>query len=247
MKYIVAACPALAEFEYDAPVRADQLSEPGRITSQVIKLLIESDLVIADLTANNANVFYELSLRHAIGKPVIHMALEGTRLSFDVQDSRTIFYTMHARTVETAREELANQIRHVHSENYKPTNPILETVGLIKLESSTDPTQKMLGQLVAEMSSIRGAIQQMQQEQQEQNFLGRSLLFTSPTAVAGTSGLTGGVTSGLITNALGGSTIVADPRVFFHRSNPPARADEETPAKIARPSKKAEDESEHKK
>jgi hypothetical protein len=33
-----------------------------RFTSQIIKLLIEADLVIADLTNNNANVYYELTL-----------------------------------------------------------------------------------------------------------------------------------------------------------------------------------------
>jgi hypothetical protein len=43
-----------------------------------VTLLLEADLVIADLTTNNANVYYELSLRHAIGKPVIHMAAEET-------------------------------------------------------------------------------------------------------------------------------------------------------------------------
>jgi hypothetical protein len=66
MKYIVAPCPALKELDYSPPVRADQLNEPGRITSQVIKLLFDAELVIADLTENNANVYYELSLRRAI-------------------------------------------------------------------------------------------------------------------------------------------------------------------------------------
>jgi hypothetical protein len=70
MKYIVTACPALKEHGYDKPIRADQLNDPGRITSQVIKLLMEAELVIADLTGNNANVYYELSFRHALGKPV---------------------------------------------------------------------------------------------------------------------------------------------------------------------------------
>ena len=110
MEYIVAPCPALREFAYDPPIRADSLNEPGRITSQVIKLLMDADLVIADLTGNNANVYYELSSRHAIGKPAIHMAFDGTPLSFDVRDNRTIFYTMHSRIAENARNELSDQI-----------------------------------------------------------------------------------------------------------------------------------------
>lgn len=158
MKYIVTACPALNELGYADPIRADQLNEPGRITSQIVKLLMEAELVIADLTENNANVYYELSLRHAIGKPVIHMAHEGTVLSFDVRDNRTIFYTMHSRVAEVAREELSRQIRKVSAEGYRPSNPILETVGLISLEKSSEPQRDILLQLSQRMANLEGEI-----------------------------------------------------------------------------------------
>jgi hypothetical protein len=148
MEYIVKPCPALKEMGYGDPVRADKLSEPGRITSQVIKLLLEADLVIADLTGNNANVFYELSLRHAVGKPAIHMAVEDTPVSFDVRDNRTIFYHMHSRLAEAARNELTEQIRRVHAEGYKCMNPILETAGIIDLQRSPDPQQNALADVL---------------------------------------------------------------------------------------------------
>jgi len=162
MKYIIMPCAALKEFDFGLPIRADQLNEPGRITSQVIKLLIEADLVIADLTTNNANVYYELSLRHAIGRPVIHTATDGTPLSFDVRDNRTIFYSMHSRAAEVARKQLANQIREVQKDGYKATNPIVETVGIIKLEHSSDPNQNALGQLMQAVESLRGEVQETQ-------------------------------------------------------------------------------------
>jgi hypothetical protein len=104
--------------------------------------------VIADLTENNPNVYYELCLRHAVGEPVIHMAHDGTLLSFDVRDNRTIFYTMHARSVDVAKGELADQIRKVSARAYKAANPNVETVGIIGLERSTDPDQKALGQVM---------------------------------------------------------------------------------------------------
>jgi hypothetical protein len=56
IKYIVAPVVTQEEFGYKAPIRADSLNEPGRITSQITTLLMEADLVIADLTGNNANV-----------------------------------------------------------------------------------------------------------------------------------------------------------------------------------------------
>jgi len=164
MQYIVSPCPALKEHDYGKPVRADHLNEPGRITSQVIKLLMEAELVIADLTGTNANVYYELSLRHALGKPVIHMAADGTRLSFDVRDNRTIFYTMHSRIAERARNELAEQIRRVHQTGYKPTNPIIETAGIIKLEQSGDPQQKAIGQIMRMIESLGEQVSAIRQD-----------------------------------------------------------------------------------
>jgi hypothetical protein len=46
-------------------VRADELPHPGSITHQIIGLLYNADLVIADLTGSNANVAYELAIRHS--------------------------------------------------------------------------------------------------------------------------------------------------------------------------------------
>jgi hypothetical protein len=57
--------PAVAECGYK-PIRADKISEQGIITSQVIEHIVNDPLVIADLTKQNANVFYELAIRHAI-------------------------------------------------------------------------------------------------------------------------------------------------------------------------------------
>src|SRR5215510_5518346 len=65
-KYVVE--PAARECGYQA-LRADQIPQPGMITTQAIQHVVEDPLVIADLTGRNPNVFYELAVRHAIGKP----------------------------------------------------------------------------------------------------------------------------------------------------------------------------------
>ncbi len=54
-------------------VRADHLEESGTITSQIIEGLLSSDLVVADLTDHNPNVFYELAIRHAVAKPLVQL------------------------------------------------------------------------------------------------------------------------------------------------------------------------------
>ena len=53
------------EFSY-VPDRADKIAKLGLITTSIVKALLESDVVIADLSFHNPNVFYELAIRHAI-------------------------------------------------------------------------------------------------------------------------------------------------------------------------------------
>jgi hypothetical protein len=46
-------------------MRADDVSAPGTITSDILTRLMHADVVVADITFPSPNVFYELGLRHA--------------------------------------------------------------------------------------------------------------------------------------------------------------------------------------
>jgi hypothetical protein len=50
----------LTNFKDYKVVRADEISQPGMVDSQVISSVIDAELVIADLSGRNANAFYEL-------------------------------------------------------------------------------------------------------------------------------------------------------------------------------------------
>src|SRR4029077_4166673 len=57
--------PVFAEHFKDFEViRSDKIAQPGMIDSEVINHLLDADLVIADLTFQNPNVFYEMGIRH---------------------------------------------------------------------------------------------------------------------------------------------------------------------------------------
>ena len=66
--------------------------EVGSITNAIIKDIIESDLVIANLTKLNPNVMFELAIRYSFGKPAIVIAERNTKLPFDINSENTIFY-----------------------------------------------------------------------------------------------------------------------------------------------------------
>ena len=52
-------------------IAANQIAEPGSIPAQIINLLNDADLVVANLTGLNGNVMYELALRHVFRKHVL--------------------------------------------------------------------------------------------------------------------------------------------------------------------------------
>ena len=78
------------------PLRADEEQAGGIIHKPMFERLILCDYAVADLTTANANVFYELGVRHAV-KPattVLLFAADGTRLPFDLAPLRTLRYQL---------------------------------------------------------------------------------------------------------------------------------------------------------
>src|SRR5689334_2143290 len=103
--------PVAEECGYKA-VRADEISEPGSITTQVINRILNAPMVVADLTGQNANVFYELAIRHAIRKPYVQIIQKGERIPFDIGNIRTIEIDhTNLDSVATAKEEIKRQIQ----------------------------------------------------------------------------------------------------------------------------------------
>lgn len=101
------------------PIRADEEKAGGIIHKAMYERLMLCDYAIADLTTANANVLYELGIRHGI-RPhsTIMMFGEGTRLPFDVAPLRAIPYQIdsqgnpeNANTIIAALSEKLNQAR----------------------------------------------------------------------------------------------------------------------------------------
>jgi tetratricopeptide (TPR) repeat protein len=86
--------PAVRDAELE-PIRADQEVSGGIIHKPMFERLILCPFAVADLSTANANVYYELGVRHAF-KPfsTVQIIAEGSRLPFDVQMLRTIPYKL---------------------------------------------------------------------------------------------------------------------------------------------------------
>ena len=76
-------------------VRADDILSQQNILRDIIDSIANSDLIIADLTDINPNVFYELGIAHALDKPVLLLTQDIAEVPFDLKSYRILEYSTH--------------------------------------------------------------------------------------------------------------------------------------------------------
>jgi hypothetical protein len=120
--------PAITELGLTV-IRADGIDRPGVITAQVIEHIAKARLVVADLSFHNPNVFYELALRHATGKPTVHLVRSQDSIPFDIDQFRTIrvdtsdIYAFVPQ-IETYKAEIATHARRALDEEGTAAGPL---------------------------------------------------------------------------------------------------------------------------
>lgn len=161
--------PVVEEFGYRL-TRADFIKESGMITSQIIDQIVESSLVIADLSDNNPNVFYELAIRHIVQKPYIQMIKSGQKVPFDITGMRTIYFDINLKSAHKAKKELKDQIESIKNDEFKPDNPITSAINysiihkMLTDRKEIDPDNisevflESISELRSMMSDIKGEI-----------------------------------------------------------------------------------------
>lgn len=150
------------EFNFSSIDRADRVGVPGSITSQVILAIESADLVIADLTFNNANAFYELGLAHTFRRPTIHMAAYGHKLPFDNQDYRTIFFgTNNPDNINTAQNDLAAHVQTVVSDGYETSNPVTHALGVRDVSRQGDDEAKILNAILSSQEKLVASLNEV--------------------------------------------------------------------------------------
>jgi hypothetical protein len=158
LEYIIQ--PALSHCGYRG-LRADMMDEPGVITAQVIKSVLESPLVIADLTERNPNVMYELALRHVIKRPFVQIIHnDDSRLPFDISQQRTIRYD-HRDFPLTHKETIPSLVKQIEAVEADPSlcdNPITMAVELSALRESGDPEKEVVPVLMSMIQRLESKV-----------------------------------------------------------------------------------------
>jgi tetratricopeptide (TPR) repeat protein len=127
--------PAIADAGLD-PLRADEEMTGGIIHKPMFERLILCAYAVADLTTANANVFYELGIRHAVRPHSTALIFaEGSRLPFDVALLRALPYRLNTdgtpASVETDKAALKARLaeaKKVAAEGPTTDSPLYQLV-----------------------------------------------------------------------------------------------------------------------
>jgi len=93
LEYVIKSAVKASGFELHV-VRADDIDRAGAFIKDILESLYTSFIVIADLTEQNPNVFYELGVRHALSPRTILIAQAIDDIPSDLREYRTIVVTI---------------------------------------------------------------------------------------------------------------------------------------------------------
>ncbi|MCL1882531.1 MAG: nucleoside 2-deoxyribosyltransferase [Defluviitaleaceae bacterium] len=132
--------------------RADQMSDADSITQKVIDNLENADLVIADITGHNPNVFYEMGYRKRTSKPIIHIRKKGEELPFDISAIRTFDYDFDVESAAEFKEKLINVIK---SFSYSSLDSNIES---LEQDRASSPIVPMLHQILNAITELHSEV-----------------------------------------------------------------------------------------
>lgn len=119
------------------PLRCDEIEKAGSIHRDMFAHIACDDVAIVDLTNLNANVFYELGVRHALKKRVtVLIQAMGTDIPFNIHGLRIIQYPGPGADFSETRALITRFILNGLN-NHETDSPVSEVLEAIKLEDKS--------------------------------------------------------------------------------------------------------------
>lgn len=115
--------PACKSAGFEA-VRVDQLKGPFNINRRIIEHLFTCDVVIAEITDKNPNVFYEMGVAHVLDNKTIMIAQNAQELPFDIRNYRCIIYQQSVKGLQKLQAEIVESLQRFDEWSRNPSNPV---------------------------------------------------------------------------------------------------------------------------
>jgi hypothetical protein len=141
--------PAFSDAEFSMEViRADDIKKPSAFIRDILEYIAGAHSVIADLTAQNPNVFYELGVRHALSPRTILIAQNAEDIPSDLRGERTIIYQTSPAGVAAFRREIQEYLKAIEADPERPDNPVLNELKHVRPSIPDDLRQTFLARRV---------------------------------------------------------------------------------------------------
>ena len=88
--------PAGLAAGFEKVVRVDEIQDSGNMSQQIVEHIATSRLVIADLSGERPNCYYEAGFAHALGKPIVFCVRQQDTIHFDLAAYRFIVWDTEA-------------------------------------------------------------------------------------------------------------------------------------------------------
>jgi hypothetical protein len=102
--------PAIRDAKLEC-IRGDEIDRVGQLTPGIFKTLQTVGVVLADITAPNPNVYYELGVADTLGKEVFVLAQKGKENRIAADKMGVHYHTYDPTLPKQSREELANALK----------------------------------------------------------------------------------------------------------------------------------------
>jgi uridine kinase len=108
--------------------RADSEMRLNNVPSEIVRAIIQADLIVADISEPTANVFYELGISHCVGNKTLTITSKVKDIPFDITTWRAIQYKNDPSELDVLRLRLSEAIRiqELERPNAFPTNLVQE-------------------------------------------------------------------------------------------------------------------------
>jgi hypothetical protein len=160
--WIIVPATTACGYAEDNVHRADQSPDPSMITPYIISNLSDADLVIADLSDANPNVYFELAVRWGSEKKAcVYLIKHGQRPLFDIQGIRLIEIDINIKIAEPARDRLKDAIGKAEQLGDKVVTPLSYSLMIKEYGASPEHDRQLLANIMEAQSFIVNQISEL--------------------------------------------------------------------------------------
>jgi len=106
--------------------RTKEITGPINIVNEIVSNIFEADLIVADLSGQNANVFYELGVAHSVPPPnkTILIADKNEKIPFDIKVYQVLKYGRSFEDILNLHKGIVQRIEFIERQPESSTNPV---------------------------------------------------------------------------------------------------------------------------